>query len=387
MQKKKLKYRFCAALLLCFLQTAGIGLHAQQTEKDTTTPDPAARRTIVVPANRSKSSTQKANATAGDTVTTSVSRLVVPANRSKSLAQESNEPADTTKTLTYKTIIVPAKRTVSSEQDVIAASVDTISIPEVITAPVDTPELLVQEDEITDDNNVESVADEQLAAAPIDTFLVDSLERVNQENMQYLSAEKAGEVVMDTIAAPTPAPEKKVWNPNPTRATWLAIVFPGGGQIYNRKYWKLPIVYGGFVGCAYALTWNNNMYKDYSQAYLDIMDKDPSTNSYYDVLNINVVIDEIEGTNVDRYASSLKRQKDYYRRYRDISVFAFIGVYLLSIIDAYVDAELSNFDIGPDISMRLEPAVINSSSNSLMNRSKIGGFKNNALGLQCSIRF
>lgn len=360
MQKKKLKYRFCATLLLCFFQVAGIGLYAQQTEKGTTTPDPAARKTIVV-----------------------------PANRSKSRAQESNQPADTTKTLTYKTIIVPAKRTTSSEQDVISASADTakVSVPEVITVSADTPELLVREDEITDDNNEESVADEQLAAAPIDTFLVDSLERVNQENMQYLSAEKAGEVVIDTIPAPTPAPEKKVWNPNPTRATWLAIVFPGGGQIYNRKYWKLPIVYGGFVGCAYALTWNNNMYKDYSQAYLDIMDKDPSTNSYYDVLNINVVIDEIEGTNVDRYSSSLKRQKDYYRRYRDISVFAFIGVYLLSIIDAYVDAELSNFDIGPDISMRLEPAVINSSSNSLMNRSKIGGFKNNALGLQCSIRF
>ena len=60
------------------------------------------------------------------------------------------------------------------------------------------------------------------------------------------------------------------WKPNPQRALWLALVIPGGGQIYNRKYWKLPIVYGGFLGCIYALTWNNMMYKDYSQAFLDI---------------------------------------------------------------------------------------------------------------------
>ena len=54
-------------------------------------------------------------------------------------------------------------------------------------------------------------------------------------------------------------------------ATWLALVIPGGGQIYNRKYWKLPIFYGGFAGCAYALTWNGKMYKDYSTAYKDAM--------------------------------------------------------------------------------------------------------------------
>jgi len=70
------------------------------------------------------------------------------------------------------------------------------------------------------------------------------------------------------------------WQPNPKRALWLALVFPGGGQIYNRKYWKLPIVYGGFIGCFYAMNWNNTMYKDYSQAYVDLVDKDPGTQSY-----------------------------------------------------------------------------------------------------------
>ena len=77
---------------------------------------------------------------------------------------------------------------------------------------------------------------------------------------------------------------KERFIPNPNRAVWLALVIPGGGQIYNRKYWKLPLVYGGFVGCAYALNWNSQMYKDYSQAYLDIMDDDPNTKSFEDFL-------------------------------------------------------------------------------------------------------
>ena len=71
------------------------------------------------------------------------------------------------------------------------------------------------------------------------------------------------------------------WTPDPQRALWLALVIPGAGQIYNRKYWKLPIIYGGFMGCIYALTWNNMMYKDYSQAYLDIMDNDPAQKLLY----------------------------------------------------------------------------------------------------------
>ena len=76
------------------------------------------------------------------------------------------------------------------------------------------------------------------------------------------------------------------WTPDPQRALWLALVIPGGGQIYNRKYWKLPLVYGGFMGCIYAMRWNNMMYKDYAQAYLDIMDDDPGTASYNKFLHL-----------------------------------------------------------------------------------------------------
>ena len=57
--------------------------------------------------------------------------------------------------------------------------------------------------------------------------------------------------------------KKKKFTPNPQRALWLALVCPGAGQIYNRKYWKLPILYGGLLGCTYAFLWNQQMYKDY----------------------------------------------------------------------------------------------------------------------------
>ena len=167
------------------------------------------------------------------------------------------------------------------------------------------------------------------------------------------------------------------WRPDTKKALWLAIVLPGAGQIYNRKYWKLPIVYGGFIGCIYAMRWNNMMYNDYSQAYIDIMDNDPQTQSYNQFLHLGAQITE---SNKTRYQDLFRRRKDYYRRYRDLSFFILIGVYALSVIDAYVDASLSDFDISPDLSMRIEPAVINSGiyQNPL---------KSAAIGLNCSLTF
>ena len=147
--------------------------------------------------------------------------------------------------------------------------------------------------------------------------------------------------------------------PDPQRALWLSLIIPGAGQFYNRKLWKIPIVYGGFLGCLYALTWNNQMYKDYSQAYLDIMDDDPNTKSYVNMLPINYDITGRE----EQYKEIFKNKKNYYRKYRDMSIFAMIGVYLLSVVDAYVDAELSSFDISRDLGLKLEPAIFNTSKN------------------------
>lgn len=167
------------------------------------------------------------------------------------------------------------------------------------------------------------------------------------------------------------------WKPSPQRALWLAMALPGAGQIYNRKYWKLPIIYGGFMGCIYALTWNDMMYKDYSQAYLDIMDDDPATASYNKFLHLGI---QITPANEERYKQLFKSRKDKYRRWRDMSFFVMIGVYALSVIDAYVDAELSEFDISKDLSLKVSPAVI-------PNHSGGNPLQAQSLGVNCSLSF
>ena len=168
------------------------------------------------------------------------------------------------------------------------------------------------------------------------------------------------------------------WRPDPKRALWLALVIPGGGQIYNRKYWKLPLVYGGFIGCLYAMNWNNNMYKDYSQAYLDLSDNDPNTQSYNQFLHLGAKI--TTDSDVQRYKDLFKKRKDRYRRWRDLSFFVLVGVYALSVIDAYVDAELSVFDISKDLSLKVEPTIMN-------NHQSKNPFDSSSVGLQCSLNF
>ncbi len=167
------------------------------------------------------------------------------------------------------------------------------------------------------------------------------------------------------------------FTPDPMRAMWLGIAFPGGGQIYNRKFWKLPVFYGGFLGCMYALTWNNLMLRDYSQAYLDIMDDDPDTKSYEGMLPMGYDITGKE----ERFQTIFKNKKDRYRKFRDLSIFAFIGVYALSIVDAYVDAELSTFDISRDLSLSVEPAVFDVAMHSARHS------EGKAYGLQMCLRF
>ena len=184
-------------------------------------------------------------------------------------------------------------------------------------------------------------------------------------------------IVAHTVEEVKPVKDMTKFQPNPKRALWLALVIPGGGQIYNRKYWKLPIVYGGIVGCLYAMNWNNNMYKDYSQAYLDIMDNDPGTASYNKFLHLGV---QITSANEERYKQLFKSRKDKYRRWRDMSFFVMIGVYALSVIDAYVDAELSEFDISKDLSLRIVPTVIQNSRGG-------GALTSQSVGLSCSLNF
>ncbi len=146
-----------------------------------------------------------------------------------------------------------------------------------------------------------------------------------------------------------------VFNPDPTKAVWMSALFPGLGQVYNRRYWKLPIVVGAYLGLGYATSWNNGMLDDYSRAYRDIMDNDPTTNSYMDFFPPTVTEDSLDKTWL---TSLLQSRKNFYRRNRDLCIISMVGVYLLAMVDAYVDASLSHFDVSPDLSMDVSPAVI-----------------------------
>lgn len=150
--------------------------------------------------------------------------------------------------------------------------------------------------------------------------------------------------------------------PDAMKAVWLGTVIPGAGQIYNGSYWKLPIVYGAFMGCGYAISINQNRYSSYKNAYLDLYnDQQAGTvsedinKSYIAVLPEGYDLNRVGG--VDTWMNTLKNQQNIYRRYRDYSILATVIVYALSLIDAYVDAQLFDYDISPDLSLNIEPQI------------------------------
>ena len=149
-------------------------------------------------------------------------------------------------------------------------------------------------------------------------------------------------------------PENRVFSPSPERATWLSALCPGLGQIYNRRYWKLPIVVGGFMGLGYATNWNNNQLQDYIQGYNDLMDNDPDTKSYMNFFPPTVNEQDLDKEWLKR---TFKARKDYFRRNRDLCIISLVGMYLLCMADAYIDASLAHFDISPDLSLDIRPAV------------------------------
>lgn len=170
------------------------------------------------------------------------------------------------------------------------------------------------------------------------------------------------------------APERvRVFNPDPVRAVWLSALCPGLGQIYNRRYWKLPIIVGGYMGLAYATDWNNTMLRDYTKAYRDLMDNDPDTKSYMDFFAPGVSESSLSKSWLE---SVFQSRRNYFRRNRDLCIIGMVGVYLLAIVDAYVDASLAHFDITPDLSLNWSPVIIQETRSPLP-----------SVGLQCSLCF
>jgi hypothetical protein len=149
---------------------------------------------------------------------------------------------------------------------------------------------------------------------------------------------------------------------SPKKAALYSAVFPGLGQIYNKKYWKAPIVYVGLGALTYFAIDNNKNYQIYRKAYAAFLNNDPAGYS---------------GVLPEQYQTkaNFKNGKDFYRRWRDITYFSLVGFYILNIIDASVDANFFYYDVSDDLSMRIEPEI-----NPLQGSSP-------SFGLNCSFTF
>lgn len=212
-----------------------------------------------------------------------------------------------------------------------------------------------------------------------DTIIISTPVRAVEIPLDTLAADSVTQSILITANSEFQAiqPPKLEFKPDPNKALLLALI-PGAGQIYNRMYWKLPIVYGAFMGCTYAVTWNNRNYQDYRNAYIDLMSEDPLSNDrWMDMVPSSYQTDEEKLSWAKNNKDNVyKSRRDYFRRYRDLSIIISAGVYLLSILDAYVDAQLFDFDISPDLSMRLEPTVTPKTN-----------YTPQTYGVNCSIKF
>ncbi len=158
---------------------------------------------------------------------------------------------------------------------------------------------------------------------------------------------------------------------SPRRATIYSAVLPGLGQIYNRKYWKVPIVVGGFATLGYFINYNNDVYATYKLAYSDLIDNDPNTNSYKN-LKVNPIF--FEDGQIANLTERLRRAKDGWRRNRDLVIIGTVVFYAVNIIDASVDANFFNFDISDDLTMSWSPEPV------ILKDSKL-------IGIHCRITF
>jgi len=150
------------------------------------------------------------------------------------------------------------------------------------------------------------------------------------------------------------------------KATMLSAAFPGLGQIYNRKYWKIPLVYAGFGGVGYAVIFNSKWYNKYIKAYQDFTDLVPETASYVSLIrgakpeDYDPVLHPAtaNASQASWIRDQLLQRVDYYRRYRDLSYIGIAAWYLISILDANVDASLSDYEVGENLNLTFAPFQI-----------------------------
>ncbi len=172
----------------------------------------------------------------------------------------------------------------------------------------------------------------------------------------------------------------KIQQNSPVKASIYSAVLPGLGQFYNKKYWKVPIIMGGFAVLIYYIDFNNTEYIKYKRYYRDLLADDPANKSYLD-LSIFVsekwTEEDLENsTYKSKLESSLEDQKDYWKRNRNLLYVGFVVAYIANIVDAAVDAHFKNFDVSDDLSFNFEPVV-----------QPEGLGRSNFVGLQMSITF
>ena len=142
--------------------------------------------------------------------------------------------------------------------------------------------------------------------------------------------------------SPAPPDSTKKTSKHPPRAAMLmSMCLPGLGQAYNRKYWKMPLVYASMGTTLYFFAQNNKLYRQYKQAYINKTDTLPTTIDGYP----------------DYSDQQLKELEDYHRKYRDLNVILTALCYTINIVDAYVDAHLMHFDVSDDLSFHVAPAL------------------------------
>jgi hypothetical protein len=177
----------------------------------------------------------------------------------------------------------------------------------------------------------------------------DSISPVMMETQAKRALKQAKDTV-DTLSAAK-------FKPDPVKVLWMGAIIPGYGQILNRRYWKLPIVYAGFLGCAYAVSYNSRSYETYKLAYKDISDDDPDTNSFLDILPSGTTLENYPGGE-SGLKSNLSTAYEQKRRYRDLSIIGSVAYYAITLVEAYVDAQLFDFDISTDLSLHIRPALL-----------------------------
>ncbi len=186
----------------------------------------------------------------------------------------------------------------------------------------------------------------------------------------------------DTVTIAKPVKQK--FKPETLKATMMAVSFPGLGQIYNRKLWKIPVVYAGFGALIYSAGLNSKNYNLYMKAYQDFTDLIPQTQSYTRlILSDPATYDPVlhpktySLSTYSYYKDAMLRMVDYYKRYRDLSYIGIAGWYLISILDANVDASLFNYDVSPNLNLTLVPIQM----------TLPGGFMGAGVGVDLIINF